>query len=457
MWPIQMRSIRSNLFAWLLTGLLIAGLGAGVATFLKSAEEVGEMFDSQLQQIAYSMEYAAPAMEQQVEKMATTGGADNDFMVQLWSVGGKRLYSSRPTVKLSLVARNGFANVEAGGAAWRVFQLTSGDRVIQAAQPHATREEASLEMAMRMLLPLAILLPVLAVLGWIAVRQSLRPLTSVASEVEQRDASSMMPLASDAVPVEIQPLVLALNSLLQRLDASISSQRRFVADAAHELRTPLTALSLQADLIEQADNPDERSEAVEALRNGIRRSSHLVRQLLTLARQEPEAQRHSETLDLAALTRQVVDELFPLANSSHMSIQARLDAGIMIEGEEDGLRAAIGNLIDNAIRYTPEGGSVTVVLHAANGHVRLEVRDTGPGIPDKDWERVFERFYRIPGGNITGSGLGLSIVRQVAQRHHATIDVSAGEGGAGTSIALTFTCAAVPPLVDQQARPQAPM
>lgn len=440
-----MRSIRSNLFIWLLIGLLVAGVGAGVATFLKSEEEVGEMFDSQLQQIAYSMKYAAPAMEHQVEKMATSGDEDTDFMVQLWDADGRRLYSSRPAVKLSLVGRDGFADVKAGGMAWRVFELRSASRIIQAAQPHATREEASLEMALRMLLPLAILLPVLAVLGWIGVRQSLRPLTSVASEVERRDASSMMPLASDGVPVEIRPLVTALNSLLLRLDASISSQRRFVADAAHELRTPLTALALQADLIEQAESPDERGEAIDALRNGIRRSSHLVGQLLTLARQEPEARKHFETLDLAALIRQVVDGFSPLAESSHITIQARLAEEITIDGEEDGLRAAIGNLVDNAIRYTPEGGEVTVTLHAENGQARLEVSDTGPGIPEKDRERIFERFYRVPGGNVTGSGLGLSIVRQVAERHHASIVVNAGDGGAGTRMALTFPSAATGP------------
>lgn len=442
-----MRSIRSNLFTWLLVGLLIAGVGAGVATFLKSEEEVGEMFDSQLQQIAYSMEYAAPAMERQVEKMATTGDADSDFMVQLWDASGKRLYSSRPAARLGLVGRSGFVDVEAGGIAWRVFELRSAGHIIQAAQPHATREEASLEMAMRMLLPLAILLPVLAVLGWIGVRQSLRPLTSVASEVERRDASSMMPLASDAVPLEIRPLVLALNSLLRRLDASISSQRRFVADAAHELRTPLTALALQADLIEQADSPEERGEAIEALRSGIRRSSHLVSQLLTLARQEPEAQRHTEVLDLAALVRQVVAGFSPLAESSRIAIDSRLEGGIMIDGEENGLHAAVGNLVDNAIRYTPAGGAVKVTLHGENGRARLEVRDTGPGIPEQDRERVFERFYRVPGGNVTGSGLGLSIVRQVAERHHAAIEVTAGEGGAGTSITLTFACVVIRPEV----------
>ncbi len=437
-----MRSIRNNLLAWLSTGLLVAGLAAGIATFLKSEEEVGEMFDSQLQQIAYSMKYAAPAMKRQMETMATAGDDDTDFMVELWDSKGRRLYSSRPAVELGLAGGTGFANAEAGGKAWRVFKLVSGDRIIQAAQPQATREEASLEMAMRMLLPLAVLVPVLAVLGWFGVRQSLRPLTSVVTEVERRDASSMTPLAADRVPIEIRPLLLALNSLLRRLDASISSQRRFVADAAHELRTPLTALALQADIIEQADSPEEHSTAIAALRKGIRRSSHLVSQLLTLARQEPEVPSRLEPLDLAALVEQVVAGIAPLAELRRIEVRTRLAHPVLVNGEENGLQAAVGNLLDNAIRYTDEGGAVTVTLTEEDGRARLVVCDTGPGIPEQDRERVFERFYRLPGANVTGSGLGLSIVKQVAERHHATIAAGAGEGGAGTAMAITFPRAA---------------
>jgi two-component system, OmpR family, sensor kinase len=435
---IRMMSIRNNLLLWLLTGLVVAGLIAGIATFMKSEEEVGEMFDYQLQHIAYSMKYSARSVESQLKRMGTDNNEDNDFMVQIWDTNGKLLFSSLPSVPMHAASKIGFSDVELSGDKWRIFSLVSEGRIIQAAQPASSRAEASLDMAMRMLLPLAILIPALALLAWFAVKKSLKPLTNVTSEVEQRDAATMAPLDINSVPEEIRPLLIALNSLLGRLESSIASPRRFVADAAHELRTPLTALALQVDLVEQADNPEERNEAIEKLRAGIKRSSHLVSQLLALARQEPEVQRSLKRIDLGALVKQVTDDFSALAKFINISIRVEVEQPLMIDGDEEGLKAVVGNLVDNAIRYMTDGGEVWVSLETRNRNAILKVMDTGPGIPEEDRERIFERFYRIPGKDVTGSGLGLSIVKQIVLRHGAYIQVTRGNEGKGATFIIAF-------------------
>jgi two-component system, OmpR family, sensor kinase len=435
---VRMMSIRKNLLLWLLTGLLVAGFFAGIATFMKTQEEVGEMFDYQLQQIALSMKYSARTIASQFENMGEGSNEDNDFMVQVWDAKGALLYSSLPSVKLPRVSKPGFADVDVPDGRWRIYSLVSGNRIIQAAQPATSRAEASLDMALRMLLPLFVLIPALALLAWVAVKRSLLPMTNVTSEVERRDVNAMTQLATDSVPNEIRPLLLALNSLLQRLDSSIASQRRFVADAAHELRTPLTALSLQADLVEQAENPIERTEAIDDLRKGIARASHLVSQLLTLARQEPDVQRQFTSLDLGSLVRQMASNFFPIANSKHINLQVQADQKVVIMGDEDGLRTVISNLIDNAIHYTRDAGEITVSVTRETDSAMLTVSDTGPGIPEEDRQRIFERFYRIQANGVTGSGLGLSIVKQILQRHGASISVEAGDGGKGSQFVVRF-------------------
>lgn len=433
-----MMSIRKYLLTWLLTGLVIAGLGTGIATYFKTQEEVSEMLDYELRQIAYSMQHSTSFMPSQLESIGDSSSDDNDFVVQVWNKSGSLLYSSQPSAKLRQASAQGFSTIANLDGDWRVFSLTSGNRIIQAAQPEESRWETAADLSLRMLIPLAVLVPALALLAWIAVRKSLAPLARVTAEVEQRNAFAMSPINSHDVPEEILPLLMALNSLLNRLDESIASQRRFVADAAHELRTPLTALSLQAQLVEQAQDSTERNEAEKNLRQGITRATHLVSQLLTLARQEPDAPRPFAQFDLSALARRVVGEFAPLADLKRIDLGINAIQPERVNGDEEALRILIGNLVDNAIRYTPEGGKVDVVLSNDNSGLVLKVKDTGPGIPVEDRERIFERFYRIPGNEAQGSGLGLAIVQQIAQRHDAIVEIATGENGTGAIFGIRF-------------------
>lgn len=433
-----MMSIRKNLLIWLLTGLFVAGLGAGIATYFKTQEEVGEMLDYELRQIAYSMQHSSSFKPGQLENIGDASSDDNDFVVQVWNTNGEPLYSSQPSIKLPKATTQGFSNISDADGSWRAFVVLSDERFIQASLPDDARWETAAGMALRILIPLAVLVPSLALLVWIAVRKSLAPMERVTAEVERRDAFAMEPLEVNTVPEEIRPLLMALNRLLYRLDGSMESQRRFVADAAHELRTPLTALSLQAQLVEQAPDFRERNEAIKNLRLGIARASHLVSQLLTLARQEPDAQRPFEHLDLAVLVRQVVGELAPLADLKMIDLGIDANQSALVSGDKEALKILVGNLVDNAIRYTPEGGKIDVTLSNDGSDLVLMVKDTGAGIPIEDRERVFERFYRAEGNEVSGSGLGLAIVRQIALRHNAVVEVANSEDGIGATFLVKF-------------------
>lgn len=433
-----MMSIRKNLLIWLLTGLFVAGLGTGIATYLKTQEEVGEMLDYELRQIAYSMQHSTSFVPSQLENIGDTSRDDNDFVVQVWNANGEQLYSSQPSIKLPKASAPGFSDIRNSDGGWRAFSVISGGRFVQAALPDDARWETAASMALRMLAPLAVLVPALALLAWIAVRRSLAPMDRVTAEVERRDAFAMAPLDIHTVPEEIRPLLMALNRLLHRLDGSMETQRRFVADAAHELRTPLTALSLQSQLVEQAQDSGERNEAIKDLRLGIARASHLVSQLLTLARQEPDVQRPFVRLDLATLVRQVAGELAPLADSKNIDLGILVNQPEFVNGDKESLKILVGNLVDNAIRYTPQGGKVDVTLGNGSSGLVLRVRDSGSGIPFEDRERIFERFFRVAGNEVQGSGLGLAIVKQIAQRHGATIEIRNGENEAGAIFSIKF-------------------
>jgi two-component system, OmpR family, sensor kinase len=293
--------------------------------------------------------------------------------------------------------------------------------VVQVAQPLSVRRELAADMALRTVAPLCILFPFLGLLVWVAVGKGLAPVKRVAADVQSRDVSTLSPVADAELPQEIRPLTHAFNDLLVRLDRAIDSQRAFIADAAHELRTPLTALKLRIQLAERAEDETSRAVAFAELKEGYERAIRMVQQLLTLARQEPGAStRAPQPVDMATLARTVIADLAPAADAKRIDLGLNADEAT-IEGDPDTLRILMNNLVDNAIRYTPEGGRVDVDIAADASTCKLTVRDTGPGIPEQEIGRVFDRFYRVAGTGVEGSGLGLAIVRQIADAHGAKV------------------------------------
>jgi two-component system OmpR family sensor kinase len=418
-----MTSIRRQLLLWLALGLSASILAAGIVLYFQAHGEANEIFDYQMRQIAASLPrqgFAPIAPGQDVP------GLDDEIMMQIWDRTGTVIYHSHSRSVMPQQAELGFVDVPGPGGMWRVYSAQIGSTVVQVSQPQSARQQVAAQMAVKTVLPLLLLFPLLGALIWFAVGYGLAPVRRAAADVQSRDMHTLTPIADQRLPQEILPLTHAFNDLLARLEQAMQAQRAFVADAAHELRTPLTALRLQAQLAERADNDDDRKAAFADLRNGLERTSHLVHQLLTLARQEPGVQEHV-SLDLGALLQNVIAELAPLADHKgiDLGMTGQPAVPVMVTGNADALHILFGNLLSNAVRYSPSGGVIDVALQRlADGQVRVTIQDSGSGIPEPELARVFDRFYRVGSAQTQGtpgSGLGLAIVRQIASLHGATV------------------------------------
>ncbi|MEO7208634.1 MAG: ATP-binding protein [Steroidobacteraceae bacterium] len=430
-----MSSIRARLLvALIILVALISLLAAGV-TYRRVLTETSTLFDYQLRQMALSLRSQislAPRIEVPPDQ------SDSDFVVQIWDVFGARTYVSRPGLPMINQTVLGYADLDLRGQPWRAYGLQTADGVIQIAQPVQVREALARAAAERVVIPLIFLLPIMiGAVAWI-VRRGLTPLRFVAAEVQRRDARSLAPLDIDNLPREIEPLVSELNRLLDRLQRAFAAQRAFISDAAHELRSPLTALRLQLQLLNRAPDESGRSEARARLGAAVERAIHLVEQLLTLARNEPqEAPMEFEKVDLAAAAAEGIKEAHDFALARDIDLGLDAAAGLYIQGNREALRTLARNLVDNAVRYTPPGGTVQVRCRSTTRETILEVSDSGPGIAARDRERVFDRFYRRAATQEHGTGLGLAIVKAIAERHGARIELGETPGG-GLRVAVSF-------------------
>ena len=317
-----------------------------------------------------------------------------------------------------------------------------GAIMIQVAERAALRAEFARQIMLRMMLPQLILV-ILALLAiWFGVGLGLRALTAVRREISSRSDVDLSPIADQNMPVEIRPLVQTMNDLLLRLGAALASQRRFIADAAHQLRTPVAALKVQSELALRQLRDSEAQVNLQQLHAAADHASRLVSQLLTMARAEPGSHRSimRQPADLRLLAREVTEEWVPTALTRRidLGLDAVSTTPVSINADPFLIREMISNLIDNAIRYTHAGGHVTVRVHTCDGRAVLEVEDNGPGIPEPEREKVFERFYRIPGSAVEGCGLGLAIVREIAVNHDATVSMDAGSENRGTRVTIRF-------------------
>lgn len=423
-----MTSMRRKLLAALLVAVVAISLASVLATYRAARDQLDEVLDYQLKQVAMLLSDRALA-----EQVAQRTGPDADLSIQMYQ-GGLRmdLTPKADESPLPQVSELGYSTIPRADGEWRVFAIQVGPAVVQVGQPLRVRETMAFHAALKTLYPLAILLPLLGVLVWSIVGRGMAPLSRLAGAVTARTPAALEPVEEEGVPSEALPLVRSLNDLLARLRAAMSAQRAFVADAAHELRTPLAALKLQLQLAERAPDPEARAAALAELAGGLERSTHLVQQLLTLARLDPGAGSAAAraAVDLPALVRQAVADHAVLAEAKGIDLGAvRTDEGAVVDGEPAALRTLLANLVDNALRYTPAGGRVDVAAGLEGDAAFLEVADTGPGIPAAERARVFDRFYRPPGAAEGGSGLGLSIVKAIADRHGAQVTLGETPGG----------------------------
>lgn len=412
--------------------VIIYGL-ISVVSYNISQDELGELYDANLQQVAEviatrnlatlspkPLDISNPAKEETANKEITS---EEEFYVRVLNKQGQILYVSHPAAVMPTPSSLGFSDHRLASRKWRFYTTQSGNETIQVAQSLNLRKSTIKETALNLMSSQLLFLPVLVVIVFIAIRKALDPLAHLSEVIKNRQSTELAPFTLTKMPTEVRPLVDALNMFMGKVSDMVGVMKRFTSDAAHELRTPITALKLQLAIIEQAKTPNERDQAIDQFRKGINRAEQLVSQLLTLARIEPDHQTKTlVSIDLSSLTKDSIEELLPLALAKRIDLGLNTSLIPLITGVRNEVKIMINNIIDNAIRYTPEHGKIDISIYAHDRQITLEVSDTGPGIADEDKAYVFERFYRGKNKDTVGSGLGLSIVKEIADRHHAKIE-----------------------------------
>lgn len=413
-------SIQLRLSLWLSIAILSVAIGAGSFSFVAAYEDANELQDGTLTQVAAflgnQLTYAPPS----------DGSAELDPELRLiiQSVGDGAQNGST-ALPLSNTLKDGLQTVHLQDESYRVLirSLPGGGR-IAISQGTTVRNEIARNSALRTVLPILIMVPILLLLIGNLVRQLLKPVTRLADEIDARSEQELHPIQQAHVPSEIRPFVIAINRLLQRVSDSMQLQRRFLADASHELRSPMAALSLQAEMLSNVDMPDEAKKRLARLRQGIDRGRNLLDQLLSLARAQDAKATPTKTISVQQVYRGVLEDLMPLAEAKHIDVGVAITSDVHLLANELDLVAIVKNLVDNAIRYTPDGGCIDLSVVDEPNHVILEIEDSGVGIPEGERERVLDPFYRVLGSDQTGSGLGLSIVKTIAERLQGRIELS---------------------------------
>jgi len=405
------RSLQFRLSAWLAVAIVLTAVAAGFFAFAVAFEEAHELQDDVLGQIASLMSRQGPPPG----GMKALQAEDTDEEVQitvedLSDPAGHRVLPIPPTVK------EGIQTVRIEGELYRVFVRTRAGKRIAVAQETDARDKIARDSALRSMTPVLFLLPLLLLLVAYIVRTMLWPIHALSEELHRRTDQDLTPIAAPQAPAEMQPFITAINALFDRVKRAMDAQRAFVANAAHELRSPMTALSLQAERMKDTQMSDTARSRLQELQQGIERGRNLLNQLLALARVQSTEPGPPTSIAVAQFYREVLEDLMPLAHQKRIDIGLENVGDISIRTLRPDLAGVVRNLVDNAIRYTPEGGRVDLAAVDTGDAVALTIKDTGPGIPEHERDRVFDPFYRVLGSGEIGSGLGLSIVKTIADR-----------------------------------------
>ena len=413
-----MTSLRQRLLLSLWLTLALVGSITAVFTYFQARGETNARLDYQMEQIASLVgahSYSGSAAEVISPRISIDHDIEDDFMVDIYDVSGKLLYASRSSLLGLTPDWRGFRTINAGGADYRVFSADSKNQRIVVAQQMELRRETAANAAFMALLPVIVLIPVLGVVISFVIRRQLQPLSTTALEVAARPPLALDPLPVAGLPAEVLPLINEINRLLVRLHDASEREQRFIADAAHALRTPLAALQLQADVLDGSPDATERTARTAELRAGIRRAVRLANDLLVLARSEHAAGPVHSQIAFGAAVTEAYELYASIASTRGVRLRLNACSGATVPGDARQLAQITANLLDNALRYTPPGGCVAISALADAGGARIEVIDEGPGLPESELEKVFERFYRAPGDATEGSGLGLAVVRGIAE------------------------------------------
>lgn len=418
------RSLQLQLSLWLTAIVVVLALIAGAFSFVTSFKEMNEVQDDLLRQIAslFDADHLPVAHHGDGGRLANSD-EESRVIVQYLTDSSANTNPTDGELPLTFPPNlvNGIQTVTVENESYRALIKTiSSDKKIVIAQETGVRNEIAEAGALRTLIPFLILLPVLLLTNTILIRKLFKPVLTLAEEIHLRNEQDLHAFASENLPSEISPFIVAINRLLEKVAQAMNAQRRFIADAAHELRSPMTALSLQAEHLTNAAMSDPAKDRVNTLRQGIERNRHLLNQLLEFARVQSTTQSGKQSrikrVSIRNTYRDLLEDLYPLAEAKQIDIGLLNNEDVELTTDEANLFVLIRNIVDNAIRYTPNGGKVDLAIKDLPDQVHLRVTDSGPGISIADRQRVMDPFYRVLGSNETGSGLGLSIVREIATK-----------------------------------------
>lgn len=444
-----MPSLRGRLLRALLGIFIGAWIAVGLYLYLQFVQASSGSMDRSLEALANTALISMPGDIGNVSGRSTlslpSGASDRvDETVrstQVWSKERRALVLRRagaPSTPLKPDFIDGFATVQIEGEPWRVYAISdaSNQVQVQAGQPMSALVD---ELTRGLYYALGISSLALLVVG-LAVRfvvgRSLESVMTVRSAIVSREALDLTPLPAADLPSEIHPLVESFNRLLARLQEAMQAERRFLVEAAHELRTPLAVLLGQAQVAQRARTIEEARPVLDQLVRGAERSARLSQQLLHSARIERQASEHVP-IELADIITVLIQDFEMMAAQKHQNISLHAEPGL-VRGDLDDLGILVSNLLDNALRYAGHGGHVAVRCVRAGEAMRLEVLDDGPGVPETDRERIFDRFHRVAGSAEGGSGIGLSLVARIARSHGANIATGPGLNGRGFGVTVRF-------------------
>jgi two-component system OmpR family sensor kinase len=423
-----MKSLRQTILVWITVLLAVVGAGAAAASYYSAKVEADKLLDAQLRQIALNAgEGLSPDAQ---PRMAHS--LEDEVSIQIWNASGEMVLHASST-NMPRQSQLGFTDLDFAGKSWRVFTASDGRRTAQAAQQWSARREIAGRAAFGTALPILGAIPVAwLVISW-TVNRLLRRLSSFAEALAKRSVDAKDPILLGDIPSEIAPLNSAMNALIGRYQSAVERQRRFVSDAAHALRTPLAALQIQVDNLGTRTKARSSAgrEAIEELNAGVRRASALVEQLLLMARTDSAPSRSRKNVDLKNLVGEVVADHVAIATQKDIDLGMSADETFCFRLIDPETRLLFGNLVDNAVRYTPSGGTVDVVLKKEGADALVEIVDTGCGIPALALPHIYDRFFRAAPLDIEGTGLGLAIAKAIAERNNFRLTIVNREDAGG--------------------------
>ena len=442
-------SIRKRLLIGLLSLITVACVFTLSKNYFDTRKEISELMDAQLaqsarvlleisghelyEQLAYAaqQEHEDGGVKEHINIQVHKYQQEIDF--QIYTADGKLAVRSANAPTTPLIDQDEvYGDRVLNGVRWRVYSLSNADKTlrVQVGERYDKREDLSNMISVRLIASFGIILPLLAILIFVTVGRAMQPLREVADQIKNRRVDNLQPIATDRVCAEALPMVQALNGLFKRLHDSFEEIILFTSNAAHELRTPLAAQKVNAQVAMQAEDDGKRQEALKEVVESIDRATHMVEQLLTLARLDPQGTSNAnEITNVGEVAEEQLSELGVEALDKQIELSLDVPRVCRVRSEPSMMGVLIRNLVENAIRHTPENGTVRVRIddlpescgNIHEHHCHIVVEDSGPGIPKDQFDKVFKRFYRVGEGHQKGTGLGLALVKRILEIHKATI------------------------------------